>query len=67
MGDHPHNFLREEAMIAHLLRLWDEKPRAASVAMLNSGLAHSRCLAERLRAEGINYIYLLNPENPLTI
>jgi hypothetical protein len=62
-GDHPHNFLREEAMIANLLRLWDEKQRTAPAALLNTGLAHSRRLAERLRAHGRNYIFLLNPEN----
>jgi len=64
MGDHPHNFLREEAMIANLFKLWEE-PREAGAALLNTGLDHCRRLAERLQAQGINYIYLLNPTNPI--
>jgi hypothetical protein len=66
MGDHPHNFLREEAMIANLLVLWNREQRQAPAALLNTGLDHSRRLAGRLRAEGISYIYLMNRQNPVT-
>jgi hypothetical protein len=61
-----HNLLREDAMIANLLRLWDTRPREAPAALLNTGLDHSLRLAGRLRALGINYNYLINPGNPLT-
>jgi hypothetical protein len=58
MGDHPHNRKREEAMMTNLMRLWDEKPRKATAAILNTGVDHSQHLAQRAKDNGISYIYI---------
>lgn len=64
MGDHPHNRKREEAMIANLITLWDEKPREAAAAILNTGLDHSLHLCQRAKELGISFIYISIPAGP---
>jgi hypothetical protein len=67
MGDHPHNRKREEAIMANLIRLWDEKSRQAPSAILNTGLDHSLHLCRRAKELGISYIYISIPADPQTL
>jgi hypothetical protein len=61
MGDHPHNRTREEAMMANLIRFWDEKSKEAPAAILNTGLEHSPHLCQRAKEREISYIYISIP------
>jgi hypothetical protein len=60
LGDHPHNLLREAAMLENLLRLRARNGERLA-AILNTGSDHSRRLAAGLKAKGINYFLVVQP------
>jgi hypothetical protein len=66
MEDHPINADREAAMIRHMITLWDGKEREAPAAILNTGVAHSRRLCQRVQEMGISYIYISIQQSELS-
>jgi hypothetical protein len=62
MIDHPHNRLREAAMIDNLLALWARySPDRA--AILNTGIGHCGPIAESLQKRGIGYYLITRPRS----